>query len=261
MKLWSSMNYFTDKFPKIFDLCTLDVQTQKKEQDRVGLYCRRCHELDLEKIDSEPLHDNDRYFIQLFNQFYESYTPGFVIQKDFSKRGLHLNLYGDIVVSPDVISVFSPRYFGGFKRESLMFYNIQDLAGDAKCGVINQTFMLSEQSAVCKIYMAQKMGKGEKAERGMILRSSKKEENEEENPGILKKMFPKLQDIVPALLSYDNPFACSETLCKTLGIIEAGPKYESQLEEEAKYVKTERLFDIYQRRIDAQTSRKVPTDP
>ena len=241
MRVWSSANFFTSRTNDVLSYCTQDVKNKRDECGIIDTYFRNYFRCRGEQLDTAPLHDLDRHFIKLFEKFYPNYTPGFVIQHDFAQKELHLNLFGDFIRSPHSVSVFSSRYFGGFQTEDMMFYIISDMSKEMRCPVLNYTFTLDENKATCKVYLAQ--GKQKSA----IFRSSNPNEELEKNSELLLYVFSNKG--FGEILTLSDPFDFSHKLCSSLDIIEGGIKYSTRLDKECRFICTEKLYDIYDRKI------------
>lgn len=251
MWAWSSIHFFTDKTEKAMRACAPDLPDAAHERDAVETWFRKYRELrglDLEHDPEFPLHENDRHFITLFEELYPNYVPAWVIQSDFQKRGLPLNIYGDVICSSGVVSAFSNRYFGGFRPEGLLFHNIGDMARGMKCPVLGHTFLLDGERTACKIYAAQG--------RELVMMAWGMENHENRNEAFLKELFPALSTL--DLGPYRDPREISHLLCTALNIPEGGPNYDRQREETCRFLRTERLYNVYAREtIPKQEERRI----
>jgi len=240
MRAWSSVHLFTDKTEKALRACAPDLPDAAHERDAVETWFRKYRRLrgmDLDRDPEFPLHDNDRYFIALFEKLYPDDVPAWVIQNDFQKRGLSLHIYGDLICSPGVVSAFSSRYFGGFGPEGLLFHNIGDMAREMKCPVLGHTFLLDGERAACKIYAA----------RGteLAMMAWGMEGHENRNAALLEELFPALSAL--RLEACREAREASRLLCAALDLPEGGPDYGRQREETCRFLRTERLYNVYVR--------------
>jgi len=234
LRVWSSVHFFTDKTRRAIRECTLDLPDAAHERDAVETYVRNCREL-WGREGELPLHDTDRHFMDLFRAMYPQYVPAWVIQRDFEKKGLHLNLRGDLICSPGVVSAFSSRYFGGPAPEGTMFHNLRDMARDVGCPVLNHTLILDGERALCKVYLAR--GKE------LAMLSWGMEGHENRNASLPEAVFPALRGA--GLTELKDALEASRRLCAALDIPEGGPDYERRREESCRFLRTEKLCDIY----------------
>lgn len=240
MRAWSSIHFFTDKTEKAIRYCALDLPDAAHERDAVETWFqkyRECRGLDLEGDPRFPLHDNERHFMELFEELYPNYVPAWVIQKDFQKRGLSLNLYGDLICSPGVVGAFSNRYFGGFGPEDMVFHNIEDMAREMGCPVLSHTFLLDGERAACKIYAA--------CGRELSMMAWGMEGHKNKNEAFLETLFPALSPL--ELGTCREAREASRLLCAALGIPEGGPDYDRQRGATCRFLRTERLYNVYVR--------------
>jgi len=238
LRAWSSIHFFTDKTEKAIKECALDLPDTAHEQAAVETYVENCRELWKRGLEENfPLHDTDRHFMTLFKAMYPQYAPAWVIQKDFQKRGLHLNLRGDMICSPGIVSVFSSRYFGGLSPQGIMAYNVRNMARDVGCPVLSHTLLLDGERAGCKLYLAR--GKD------LAMLSWGMEGHEDQNGPLFEAVFPTLRNAF--LTDVEDALEASHRLCAALDIPEGGPDYERQRGETCRFSRTEKFYDIYVR--------------
>lgn len=252
MKLCSSIHFFTSNIESAIEYCTLNIENQKDEYSEIQIYFDRYFCLRGNDLDAIPLHDNDRYFWELFAKKYPTWTPGWVIHQDFTRDRLRLNLYGDIIKNRQGISVYSSRYFGGTEIKSMMSHIICDMSRDLHCPVLSCTFMRLNKESIYKIYAA----KGRQC--ATILCSTLPENNVNVNGNLLYEIFPQLAQ--SGLLAETDPFVFSQKLCSYLDVIEGGEHYIQQRDAKALYEKTEKLYSIYVRK-DAEDRGTVSVNP
>lgn len=240
MQAWSSLHLFTKRTAAAQSYCAINIESERDETDALQSFFIWWMEHKDKLLPELVLHDNERRFVQFFQKMYPGYMPAFAIKKDLERTGLRLNLYGDIIRDPSVVSAFSSRYYGGLIGEgTVMPCIICDMSKDMRCPVVNHTFFVDEEESLCKIYFAQ----GKK--KGWVIRYTDPSENCEENFELLKEMFPAIE--LERLRSLSDPSAFSQFLCSSLGVLAGGPGYEAQRDRECRYVATEKLYDIYER--------------
>lgn len=234
MSLRSSVHIFSSESEKIIKYITGEIDTDRKEKNIINDYFEKIQNVfDGVDVDEEPLHDRDRFFVKEVMNSYSQFVPGFVIAHDFVNRGIALNIYGDIVVFPHMVSCMSSRYFScGDSLDGVMFHATRDMSIQLHSKVISYSLSINEKTTPeCRVYFA---ANGTIC---YIRRSNNPSRNTEKNSCYLKQLWHEI----------DWPYIMSQTSVMSFSNAIASA-FQIPVEEDLStyvYKKTQRLYGLY----------------
>lgn len=115
MLLRSSIHIFTTA-PKNVVKCLVDeCPTPQQQRAQIAYYFEKVDRMrdrwETAGPEELPLHGRDRFYIREYLAAYPEGAPPLVVQREFERRGVPLNIWGDILVAPQAVSVLSSRLF------------------------------------------------------------------------------------------------------------------------------------------------------
>lgn len=189
MSLRSSMHIFTSKPEKVVKYITSKIRTDQEELSAIENYFERIRNVRKDiNLDEEPLHNRERFFARELFASYSKYVPSFIIKQDFDKRGIPLNIYGDIVIFPQRVSCISSRYFScGDSPEGVVFHTAKGMSKELRSKVVAYSLDINEKTtSECRVYFA------DNGKICYIRRSAKNSRNTENNTELLKTMWAEI---------------------------------------------------------------------
>ena len=169
------------------------------------------------------------------------FNDGNEILDRLSEMGNHLNIYGDIIYSRDVVHILDPRLLSCTTStyKDVIYYDIQRASAIyRRVMVSHDVIKRDDDTSECRIYF------GERGKVCGIKRCSDVSENEEWDMHNLPKMFNKEE--IERLNFLLDPVEFSKEFCKTFCLVTDGTGYKEFLEEKCRFIKNDRLHDIYE---------------
>lgn len=240
MFLHSSMHIFTTTPKNVVKCFAGECSTPAKQQAEIRNYFEKISHLREEYfsvgLNEEKCHKREFLYAKDYFETYPEDMPAFVVQCDFQKRGISLNILGDILIAPHVVSVLSSRMFccTGQISNPAHFYLIRSASTRFRRKAILYSLSCNRADGPeCRVYFAD--GK----QISCIKRGGIQGKNEELAPELLPAMWPKVD--------WASVMAESDIMLFSDRIRDA---FQLQLDENLSnwnYLRTEGLYNIYQK--------------
>lgn len=240
MLLRSSIHIFTTISQNVIKGFTSERATPQEMRTELSNYFMKISRMreqfapsNLEEI---PLHARDRNYIKEYLAACSEYMPPFVVQRIFEQRGIALNIFGDILTAPHVVSVLSSRVFScaGAIDDPASRYLVQSASTRFRRKVISYSLACEGvKIPECRIYFAD--GK----QISCLRRSSIPGNCEELAPELLPRMWPEVD--WASILTETDMMAFSDKIRDIFQI----PVDENMIGYQ--FLRAEGLYNIYQK--------------
>ena len=237
MFLRSSMHLFSSKTDYLIDYLTDTLPRNSPEWYLIDDYFEKVEQLRGE--DLWQLHENDYNLIQHYFELYDGRTRGDIIKEDFESRGWSLNIYGDIITTPNVVNCISSRIFAcADAKKGVMHYTTLEMSKEIKAPVVNHSLGVRKDGGIeCRLYLAAKKTIC------IINKDTDSERCYDEGSEMLPVLYPTVD--WQHVLSLQDVLEFSKQISKDLNIVTGDENYLRFLSENCTFINTYKLYNIY----------------